>query len=99
MSAAGTAINVDDYVRSIKTNRASIVESYRADSIDTILFIYQDLSDSELSQYIDSMHQQAARQFISASNNGIANGMLAASSALGTTIGNMFEAVPGEPGI
>ncbi|MEE9335855.1 MAG: hypothetical protein V3U65_17320 [Granulosicoccaceae bacterium] len=99
MSAAGSPINVEDYAQSIKANRAYIVESYRADSIETILFIYQGLSDGELSRYADSMHQQAARQFIDASNSGIANGMLAASSTLGTAIGSMFVAVPSEPGI
>ena len=99
MSAAGSPIDVDDYAQSIKTNRAYIVESYRADSVETILFIYQNLSDGELSQYADSMHQQAARQFIDASNSGIANGMLAASSTLGAAIGGMFVAVPTEPGI
>ncbi len=100
MYAAGVPIDVDDYSQSVRANRAHIVESYRADSVDTILFIYQDLNDSELSQYADSMHQKAARHFIEASNSGIANGMLAASSTLGAAIGSMFEAAPSnEPGI
>ncbi len=99
MSAAGSPIDVEHYAQSVKTNRPYIVESYRADSVQTILFIYQSLSDSELSQYADSTHQLAARHFIDASNNGIANGMLAASSSLGAAIGGMFVNVPSKPGI
>jgi len=94
MHAAGVSIDAEDYSQSIKTNRAHIVDSYRKGSVETILFIYQSLSDDELSRYADTMRQQAARKFIDASNTGIANGMLAASSTLGTAIGRMFEAAP-----
>lgn len=99
MSAAGSPFEVDDYVDSVRSSRPQIVDSYRSDSVETILFIYQHLSDSELARFSDSMYQHAARQFVKASNNGIANGMLAASSQLGTAIGEMFEATPESSGI
>jgi len=99
MSAAGTPIKVEEYAASVQANRTNIIESYRVDSVETILFIYQDLSNKELSQFLDSMRLQAARKYIHASNQGIANGMLAASSSLGSRIGAMFEPVPKKPGI
>jgi hypothetical protein len=99
MSAAGSPFQVEDYVDSVRSSRPQIVDSYRSDSVETILFIYQDLSDNELARFSDSMYQQSARQFIRASNDGIANGMLAASSQLGTAIGEMFDDTPVNSGI
>ncbi len=99
MSAAGSPIDVEDYVDSVRSSRSQIIDSYRTDSVETILFIYQRLSDSELAQFSDSMYQHAARQFVKASNDGIANAMLSASSQLGTAIGEMFDAAPESSGI
>lgn len=82
-----------------KQNYAGMRTQYRNQTREVLLFTYQDFNNDELEQFHDALESVAGQEFVVAINEGLKNGMFAASLDLGDELGVLIGDEQDGPGI
>ena len=90
-------MSVESVVRVARLSKGELLKEYQEQSIHALLFIYQNLSSSELDRMIKILDSSAGQRFISATNRGLATGMFDAGVSLGRALGALVEGQDNRP--
>lgn len=80
-----------DILDMVKGQEQQLLEHYKQQTKEVLLFTYQDLSDDELKKLDSTLSTDAGQAFVSAINDGIKKGMFAASLDLGDGLGALIQ--------
>lgn len=83
----------------VNEDEQALLAYYRQQTIDVLLFTYQELNDEELSRLDATLSTNAGQAFVAAINDGIKKAMFAASLDLGDGLGELLENNTRGPGI
>ncbi len=83
----------------VESNHEYLWVEYTTQTLEVLLFTYQELSNEELVELNDVLGTQAGQAFVVAINNGIKKGMFASSLDLGDGLGALLDQAPLSPGI
>ncbi len=92
-------LSMDAIVRMARENQNQLIELYRLQTRDALLFIYQDLSIDDLQAFNMQLTTVAGQRFVIAGNRGLTKGMFAAGIALGESISELVSPLPIGPSI
>lgn len=80
-----------DILDMVKGQEQQLLEHYKQQTKEVLLFTYQDLSDVELEKLDRTLSTDAGQAFVAAINDGIKKGMFAASLDLGDGLGALIQ--------
>lgn len=83
----------------VNEHQDQLLAEYKVQTLEVLLFTYQDLDNDELVSFNKVMATTAGREFVEAINNGIKKGMFAASLDLGDGLGALIGDSSSGPGI
>lgn len=78
--------SVSDLLREAQIQRPGLSKHYRQSSLETLSFVFQEQSRSELHEYSAQLRTEAGQQYVVAINDGLSRGLFRAAEALGQSI-------------
>ncbi len=89
----------EEILAMVNQHQDQLLAEYKVQTLEVLLFTYQDLDNDELIALNKTMGTTAGREFVEAINNGIKKGMFAASLDLGDGLGALIGGASSGPGI